>query len=202
MKRSVVLTIVAVGLCGLLAAAAGVRQQQWKKVDEAMNKGLPKTAIEALGPIIDSALQDKAYAEAVKAIAKRIALEGNIQGNKPEEKITRMKAEIAKAPGGYDNCFILRGGGGAPALAARVTEPSTGRIMEILTTEPAIQFYTSNFLDGSITGKGGKAYKQHYGFCLETQQYPDSPNQPDFPSTILRPGQVFKSLTVHKFSVK
>ena len=98
MKRSVVLTIVAVGLCGLLAAAAGVRQQQWKKVDEAMNKGLPKTAIEALGPIIDSALKDKAYAEAVKAITKRIALEGNIQGNKPEEKITRMKAEIAKAP--------------------------------------------------------------------------------------------------------
>ncbi len=111
-------------------------------------------------------------------------------------------ADIAKAPGGYDNCFILRGGGGALALAARVTDPSTGRTMEILTTEPAIQFYTSNFLDGSITGKGGKAYKQHYGFCLETQQYPDAPNQPDFPSTILRPGEVFKSLTVHKFSVR
>ncbi len=74
--------------------------------------------------------------------------------------------------------------------------------MEISTTEPAIQFYTGNFLDGTITGKGGKVYKKHYGFCLETQQYPDAPNHQTFPSAVLRPGQVFKSLTVHKFSVK
>ena len=111
-------------------------------------------------------------------------------------------AEIATTGAGYDNCFILRGGGGALALAARVSEPSTGRVMEISTTKPAIQFYTGNFLDGTITGKGGKVYKKHYGFCLETQQYPDAPNQPNFPSSVLRPGEVFKSLTVHKFSVK
>jgi hypothetical protein len=79
-------------------AWAGSRDEQWKKVDEAIGKGLPKTAIENLEPIIAGAMQDKAYAEAIKAIAKRIALEGNIEGNKPEEKIVRMKAEIAKAP--------------------------------------------------------------------------------------------------------
>ena len=79
-------------------AWAGSRDEQWKKVDEAIGKGLPKTAIENLEPIIAGAMQDKAYAEAIKAIAKKIALEGNIQGNKPEEKIVRMKAEIAKAP--------------------------------------------------------------------------------------------------------
>ncbi len=111
-------------------------------------------------------------------------------------------ADIAKAGGGYDNCFVLRGGGGKLELAARVTEPSSGRVLEISTTEPAIQFYTGNFLDGTITGKGGKIYKKHYGFCLETQQYPDAPNHPNFPSAILRPGQVYRSLTVHKFSAK
>jgi aldose 1-epimerase len=73
--------------------------------------------------------------------------------------------------------------------------------MEIWTTEPGIQFYTGNFLDGTITGKGGKTYKKHFGFCLETQHFPDSPNKPDFPSTILRPGETYNSLTVHKFMV-
>ena len=84
--------------CCTLPAAAGPREEQWKKVQEAMNKGLPKTAIEALNPIIAGAIKDQAYAEAVKAIARKIALEGNIEGNKPEEKITRLQAEIAKAP--------------------------------------------------------------------------------------------------------
>jgi aldose 1-epimerase len=111
-------------------------------------------------------------------------------------------ADLAKVTGGYDNCYIIRGGGGSPALTARVYEPTTGRVLEISTTEPAIQFYTGNFLDGKITGKAGKVYKQHYGFCLETQHYPDSPNRPEFPSTILRPGQVFRSITVHKFLAK
>ncbi len=82
-----------------LAWAAGPRDQLWKEVDEAMKKGLPKTAIEKLDPIIEGAIEDKAYAEAIKAIGQKIALEGNIQGNKPEEKITRMQAEIDKAPG-------------------------------------------------------------------------------------------------------
>ena len=111
-------------------------------------------------------------------------------------------ADIAKVKGGYDNCYIIRGGGGAPALAARVVEPTTGRVLEISTTEPAVQFYTGNFLDGTITGKAGKVYKQHYGFCLETQHYPDSPNHPEFPSAVLQPGQVFRSVTIHKFLTK
>ena len=97
------LLVAGIGVVILVAAKPAVppdRANQWKKVDEAVNKGLPKTAIEELEPIIESAIKDKAYPEAIKAIAKKIALEGNIQGNKPEEKITRMKAAIAKAPGG------------------------------------------------------------------------------------------------------
>jgi aldose 1-epimerase len=109
-------------------------------------------------------------------------------------------AEIAAVPGGYDHNFVLQDGEGTLKLAASVYEPASGRVMEIYTTEPGIQFYTGNFLDGTITGKGGKVYKKHYGFCVETQHFPDSPNNPSFPSTILRPGQKYSSLTVHKFS--
>jgi aldose 1-epimerase len=111
-------------------------------------------------------------------------------------------ARIAQVPGGYDHNFVLRSGGGRLALAARVSEPRTGRVMEISTTEPGIQFYAGNFLDGTISGKGGKVYQKQFGFCLETQHFPDSPNQPSFPSTILRPGQKYESLTVHKFYAK
>jgi len=109
---------------------------------------------------------------------------------------------IAQVPGGYDHNYVLRSGGGAMILAARVHEPTTGRTMEITTTEPGIQFYSGNFLDGTITGKGGRVYQKHYGFCLETQHFPDSPNQPDFPSTILEPGQTYRTTTVHKFFTK
>lgn len=118
---------------------------------------------------------------------------------------TRPKAigaEIAAVPGGYDHNFVLRDGEGALKLAAHVFEPSSGRVMEIYTTEPGIQFYTGNFLDGTISGKSGRVYEKHYGFCLETQHFPDSPNKPIFPSTILRPGEKYTSLTVHKFSAK
>ena len=104
--------------------------------------------------------------------------------------------------GGYDHNYVLDGGADALALAARVYEPTTGRILEIHTTEPGVQFYTGNFLDGSITGKGGHVYEYRYGFCLETQHYPDSPNKPDFPSTILRPGETYESQTVFRFSVQ
>ena len=107
---------------------------------------------------------------------------------------------IDQVPGGYDHNFVLSSGGGEPAPAARVYEPESGRVMEIFTTEPGIQFYSGNFLDGTITGKVGKLYRRHYGFCLETQHFPDSPNFPDFPSTILRPGETYRSHTVHKFS--
>ena len=109
---------------------------------------------------------------------------------------------IAQVEGGYDHNFVLRSGGGTLTLAARVEEPETGRILEIFTDQPAIQLYTGNFLDGTVVGKGGKAYQKHYGFCLETQHFPDSPNHPNFPSTILEPGQKYRTATVHKFLVK
>jgi len=108
---------------------------------------------------------------------------------------------IAQVEGGYDHNFVLRSGGGSLALAAQVEEPGSGRIMEIWTDQPGIQLYTGNFLDGTVVGKGGKAYQKHYGFCLETQHFPDSPNHPNFPSTILEPGQTYRTTTVHKFSV-
>ena len=105
--------------------------------------------------------------------------------------------------GGYDHNYVLdRGEGDALALAARVHEPTSGRVMEVSTTEPGVQFYSGNFLDGSITGKGGHVYERRNGFCLETQHYPDSPNQPDLPSTILQPGQEYRSRTVYTFSVR
>jgi len=109
---------------------------------------------------------------------------------------------IAQVEGGYDHNFVLRSGGGTLALAARVEEPASGRALEIWTDQPGIQFYTGNFLDGTVIGKGGKSYGKHYAFCLETQHFPDSPNQPNFPTTILKPGQTYRTVTVHKFSVK
>ncbi len=103
---------------------------------------------------------------------------------------------------GYDHNFVLDRDDDGLVLAARVHEPTSGRIMEIHTTEPGIQFYCGNFLDGRLVGKSGKAYVHRGGFCLETQHYPDSPNQPDFPSTILRPGKAYETTTVFKFSAK
>lgn len=100
---------------------------------------------------------------------------------------------------GYDHNFVLKGGGGSLALAARVYEPTSGRVMEIYTSQPGIQFYSGNFLDGTNVGKGGKVYKHRYGFCLETQHFPDSPNKPEFPSVILNPGDKYTHVTVHKF---
>lgn len=107
--------------------------------------------------------------------------------------------EQLKFGGGYDHNWVLDSQNGSLAPAAKVLEPSSGRILEVLTTEPGIQFYCGNFLDGSLVGKAGKAYQRRSGFCLETQHYPDSPNQPKFPDTILRPGQTYKSTTVFRF---
>lgn len=100
---------------------------------------------------------------------------------------------------GYDHNYVLNRSGDGLQLAASVYEPTTGRTMEIRTTEPGIQLYTGNFLDGSFTGKAGRAYPHRAGFCLETQHYPDSPNQPSFPTVVLRKGQDYKSETVFKF---
>jgi aldose 1-epimerase len=105
---------------------------------------------------------------------------------------------------GYDHNFVInrKSGDKGLVLAARVYEPTSGRILEVSTTQPGVQFYTGNFLDGSITGKQGHVYKRRYGFCLETQHFPDSPNHPDFPTTILKPGEAFREKTVFKFSAK
>jgi aldose 1-epimerase len=111
-------------------------------------------------------------------------------------------SRIAKVEGGYDHNYVLTREGTGLAPAARLSDPQSGRVMEIRTTEPGIQFYSGNFLDGTITGKDGIVYKKHFGLCLETQHFPDSPNHPNFPTTILKPGQTYKSLTVHKFSAK
>jgi len=109
---------------------------------------------------------------------------------------------IEKVPGGYDHNFVLKGEQGTLRLAARVFEPESGRVMEIHTTEPGIQFYSGNFLDGTLKGKSGKIYEKHYGFCLEPQHFPDSPNHPEFPSTILEPGDKYSTATVFRFSLK
>ncbi|HUM04403.1 MAG TPA: aldose epimerase family protein [Terriglobales bacterium] len=104
---------------------------------------------------------------------------------------------------GYDHNFVLNAGiNAAPVPAASVYEPKSGRMLEIATTEPGIQFYSGNFLDGSIKGKQGKVYKHRYGLCLETQHYPDSPNHPDFPSTVLKKGETYRSMTIYSFSVR
>jgi aldose 1-epimerase len=110
--------------------------------------------------------------------------------------------EQMKFGGGYDHNWVLDEQSGKLALAATVHEPTTGRVLEVLTTEPGLQFYCGNFLDGKNIGKSGKPYQFRNGFCLETQHYPDSPNQPAFPSTILRPGETWHSTTVYKFGAK
>jgi len=115
------------------------------------------------------------------------------------ERINENNEQLVLAHG-YDDNFILNRTGPGLSLAARVTEPSTGRVMEVLTTQPALQFYTGNFLDGTIHGKGGKVYGRRSAFCMETQHYPDSPNQPSFPSTELKPGETYHETTVYRFS--
>jgi aldose 1-epimerase len=114
--------------------------------------------------------------------------------NSPDEQI--------KLGGGYDHNYVLSKPAGQLGLAARVHEPTTGRVLEVLTTEPGVQFYTANFLDGSITGKGGWTYQKRHGFCFEPQHFPDSPNRPNFPSTVLRPGQTYKNTIIYKFSAQ
>ena len=102
---------------------------------------------------------------------------------------------------GYDHNFVLNRTGHGPTLAARVTEPVSGRVLEVFTTQPGVQFYTGNFLDGTVHGKGGKVYGHRSAFCLETQHFPDSPNKPGFPSSELKPGQTYHETTIYKFSV-
>ncbi len=102
---------------------------------------------------------------------------------------------------GYDHNFVVRGESGTLRMAAAVTDPRSGRLMEVLTTEPGMQFYSGNFLNGTEIGKGGVKYEHRGGLCLETQHFPDSPNQPEFPSTLLLPGQRYESETIYRFTV-
>lgn len=103
---------------------------------------------------------------------------------------------------GYDHNWIIDRTGNGLVRAARVAEPKSGRVMEVWTTEPGIQFYTGNFLDGTITGKNGVVYQRRAALCLETQHFPDSPNRPEFPTTVLNPGETFTSTTVYSFATQ
>jgi len=119
---------------------------------------------------------------------------------------TAISARIAKVPIappiGYDHNYVIRQAEGGLTLAARVTEPTSGRVMEVRTSEPGIQFYSGNFLDGAIKNRKGVSYEKHAAFCLETQHFPDSVNHPNFPSTILEPGQTYRTTTVYAFAAK
>ena len=112
------------------------------------------------------------------------------------------KDEQLRLARGYDPNWLIDRTGNGLVRAARVAEPKSGRVMEVWTTEPGIQFYTGNFLDGTITGKNGVAYKRRAAFCLETQHFPDSPNRPEFPTTVLNPGETFTSTTVYSFATQ
>jgi aldose 1-epimerase len=111
----------------------------------------------------------------------------------------RLK-ELKNDPIGYDDNYVIRGGGKSLVPAARVYEPKSGRVLEMSTTEPGVQFYTGNFLDGKLKGHNGVVYHQHMGFCLEAQHFPDAVHQPNFPSIILRPGQTYRQTTTYRFS--
>ena len=118
-------------------------------------------------------------------------------------KSKRIGNDIGKVKGGgYDHNWVLNKPGSESSLIGTLYHPASGRLMEVYTTQPGVQFYTGNFLNGSLTGKGAKKYIQHSGLCLETQHFPDSPNQPSFPNTILRPGETFHEITVYRFLTK
>lgn len=118
------------------------------------------------------------------------------------ERVNTEGDDQLKFGGGYDHNWVLDNQTGTMAIAASVFEPTTGRVMEVWTDQPGLQFYCGNFLDGSNVGKSGRSYAYRTGFCLETQHYPDSPNQPEFPSTILKPGQTYRTTTVYRFSAR
>jgi aldose 1-epimerase len=115
----------------------------------------------------------------------------------------KIGKDIGSVKGGYDHNWVLNKTGNGLEMIGSLYHPNSGRFMEVYTTQPGIQFYSGNFLDGTLTGTaGGKKYIQHAGLCLETQHFPDSPNQPSFPTTVLKPGETYQQSTVYKFSVK
>ncbi len=118
------------------------------------------------------------------------------------ERINANDEQLRLGHDGYDHNFVIDGSGKGLTEAAEVYDPASGRVLQVLTTEPGVQFYTSNFLDGSIKGKGGVAYPRNAALCLETQHFPDSPHHPAFPTTVLKPGGQFHSTTIFRFSVR
>ena len=114
----------------------------------------------------------------------------------------KIGIDIGLVKGGYDHNYVLVKKGQGMSYAATAYDRGSGRLLEMYTTEPGVQFYSGNFLDGSLRGKKGQQYVQHAGFCLEAQHFPDSPNQPGFPDCILRPGNTYHQISVYKFSVK
>jgi aldose 1-epimerase len=114
----------------------------------------------------------------------------------------QQEDEQLKFGGGYDHNWVINKEPGYLGVMARVYEPTSGRVLEVLSTEPGLQFYTGNFLDGKITGKGGWVYQHRNGFCMEPQHFPDSPNQPNFPSVVLKPGQVYHNTIIYRFGVQ
>lgn len=139
------------------------------------------------------------------AVDETLIPTGDLEGldNSPMDfrKPKAIGEHIDEVEGGYDHTYVLNNRGELLKVA-EVYHPSTGRFMEVFTSEPGIQFYSGNFLDGSLTGKNGIVYHKHHGFCLETQHFPDSPNQPAFPNTILMPGEEYSYTTIYKFSSK
>ena len=121
---------------------------------------------------------------------KPAAVGARINANDPQLRLGR----------GYDHNWVLDAHSGKLAEAAELYDPTSGRVLKVLTDQPGIQFYSGNFLDGSIQGKGGKPYQPHAGLCLETQHFPDSPNNPDFPTTEMKPGERYHTVTVYSFS--
>jgi len=160
------------------------------------------------GSILDQQL--KLYAGHFTPVNKTLIPTGEIKSVegtvmdflKPTAIGLRIK-EVGGDPIGYDHNFVLnKPPFGRMSIAAEVYDPKSGRVMKVYTDQPGIQFYSGNFLDGTITGKRGKVYNQYDGFCLETQHFPDSPNEPKFPGTELKPGETYKTVTVYQFSAK
>ena len=148
------------------------------------------------GTILDHELT--LFADAFTPVSEDLIPTGEIRS------VTGSKMDFRKgrpiAAGDYDHNFVLNDYDGSLRPAARLYEPVSGRMLEILTTEPGMQFYSGNFLDGSFSGKGGVVYNKYAGLCLEPQHFPDAPNHPNFPSTVLRPGETYKHVSVYRFS--
>ncbi len=117
-------------------------------------------------------------------------------------KPKRIGEDIDRVPGGYDHNYVIMPSEQSPVLAADLYDPHSGRALTLFTTQPGIQFYSGNFLDGTLTGRGGQVYVKHAGVCLEPQHFPDSPNRPEFPNTILMPGEVYRHTSLYKFSAR